>query len=212
MPPSVDRLTLMQWLSPAFPVGSYAYSQGLEQAITDGHVHDAASLTDWITAVLTHGSARIDAILLAHSRIQSRTQDLADLAYAFAGSAERATEMRDQGAAFGQTVAAMTGQAQPPLPYALAVAHASRSLDLPTEEILALFLQALAAQLISAAVRFVPLGATQGQTVLAALAPLIIRAATTCATAPLTALTSATFGADLAQMRHETLPVRIYRS
>ena len=208
MPPSVDRLTLMQWLSPAFPVGSYAYSQGLVQAITDGHVHDAASLTDWITAVLTHGSARIDAILLAHGR----RQDLADLAYAFAGSAERATEMRDQGAAFGQTVAAMTGQPQPPLPYALAVAHASRSLDLPTEEILALFLQALAAQLISAAVRFVPLGATQGQTVLAALAPLIIRAATTCATAPLTALTSATFGADLAQMRHETLPVRIYRS
>ena len=208
MPPSVDRLTLMQWLSPAFPVGSYAYSQGLEQAITDGHVHDAASLTDWITAVLTHGSARIDAILLAHGR----RQDLADLAYAFAGSAERATEMRDQGAAFGQTVAAMTGQPQPPLPYALAVAHASRSLALPTEEILALFLQALAAQLISAAVRFVPLGATQGQTVLAALAPLILRAATTCATAPLTALTSATFGADLAQMRHETLPVRIYRS
>ena len=118
MPPSVDRLTLMQWLSPAFPVGSYAYSQGLEQAITDGHVHDAASLTDWITAVLTHGSARIDAIQLA----PGRTQDLADLA------------------------------------------------------------------------------------------PLILRAATTCATAPLTALTSATIGAALAQMHHETLPVRIYRS
>ena len=52
MPPTADRLTLTQWLSPAFPVGSYACSQGLEQAITDGHIHDTASLTDWITASL----------------------------------------------------------------------------------------------------------------------------------------------------------------
>ena len=115
MPPNADHLALVQWLSPAFPVGSYAYSQGLEQAITDGHVRDAATLSGWITAVLTHGSARMDAILLAHGR----RQDLADLAYAFAGSAERATEMRDQGAAFGQTVAATTGQPQPPCPMPL---------------------------------------------------------------------------------------------
>ena len=68
MPRNADRLRLMQMLSPAFPVGSYAYSQGLEQAISDGNVTDAASLTGWITAILTHGSARMDAILLARGR------------------------------------------------------------------------------------------------------------------------------------------------
>ena len=209
MPQSVDRLTLTQWLSPAFPVGSYAYSQGLEQAITDGHIHNPATLTHWITATLTHGSARIDAILLAHARTED---NLSDLAYAYATSAERHTEMHDQGAAFGDLIATLTGTQPPPLPYALAIGHASRALNLPTATILAHFLQALAAQLVSAAVRFVPLGATDGQKVLAHLSPLITQLAATYAREPLTALSSAAFGADIAQMHHETLPVRIYRS
>jgi urease accessory protein len=208
MPPNADALTLVQWLSPAFPVGSYAYSQGLEQAITDGHVTSPDTLTDWITAVLTHGSARMDAILLAHART---TDDLADLAYALAPSAERATEMREQGAAFASVLAAL-GQNQPPLPYALALGYASRRLSLPTPDILAHVLHALTAQLISAAVRFVPLGAADGQRVLTTLTPLITRFGQTYATEPLDALSSATIGADLAAMRHETLPVRIYRS
>ncbi len=208
MPPNADTLTLVQWLSPAFPVGSYAYSQGLEQAITDGHVTSAKTLTHWITAILTHGSARMDAILLAHGRTKD---DLTDLAYALAPSAERATEMREQGAAFAQVLTAL-GLPQPPLPYALALGHASRALDLPTAEILAHFLHALTAQLISAAVRFVPLGASDGQRVLTTLTPLITALAATYATEPLEALSSATLGADLAAMRHETLPVRIYRS
>ena len=208
MPPNADTLRLVQWLSPAFPVGSYAYSQGLEQAITDGHVTNPETLSRWITAVLTHGSARIDAILLAHTRA---TDDLSDLAYALAPSAERATEMREQGAAFTQVLATL-GQTQPPLPYALALGHASRALDLPIQEILAHFLHALTAQLISAAVRFVPLGASDGQKVLTTLTPLITALAATYATEPLDALSSATFGADIASMRHETLPVRIYRS
>jgi len=206
---SADLLTLVQWLSPAFPVGSYAYSQGLEQAITAGHVKDPATLTDWITGILTHGAGKTDAILLAHARAGA---DLTDLAYAYATSAERHAEMRDQGAAFGQVVAAVTGQPQPPLPYALAVAHASRSLDVTDQQVIALFLQALAAQMISAAVRFVPLGAADGQKVLLTLAPLMTTLAEDYAAAPLTALGSATMGADLAAMRHETMDVRIFRS
>ena len=244
MPQNADRLTLMQYLSPAFPVGSYAYSQGLEQAITDGHVTDPASLCDWITAILTHGSARMDAILLAHGRRDAHVSDtappdtgpsdtgpsdtgpsdngppdngpsdnsLADLGYAYATSSERATEMREQGAAFGRVMATITGHSPPTLPYALAFAHATRTMDLPTEDILAAYLQALTAQLISVAVRFVPLKAADGQKLLTSLGPLITGLATTYATLPLSALSSATLGADLAQMRHETLDVRIYRS
>lgn len=209
MPQSVDRLILAQWLSPAFPVGSYAYSQGIEQAITDGTVTHAASLMDWITATLTHGSARIDAVLLAHAR---REDGLEDLAYAYAGSAERCMEMREQGAAFGQIIAGMTGTKPLPLPYALAVGHATRKLDLPTEEVLALFLHSVATQLVLVGVRFIPLGAGEGQKLLGQLAPLIATLASQFATEPLAALSSATLGADIAAMRHETLEVRIYRS
>ena len=208
MPQNLDRLTVAQWLSPAFPVGSYAYSQGLEQAITDGHLTDPASLQDWITAILTQGSARMDAILLAHART---TDGLSDLAFAYATSAERCVEMREQGAAFTQVLATL-GHSQPPLPYAIAIGQACRTLTLRAEEILALYLHSLAAQLTSVAVRFIPLSAALGQRVLADLAPLITRLAAHYATEPLDALSSATIGADLAAMRHETLPVRIYRS
>ena len=145
----------------------------------------------------------------AHARTND---DLSDLAYAHATSAGRNTEMRDQGTAFGQLIAILTGVQPPALPYPIAVGHAARSFELPTQDVLAVFLQALAAQLVSAAVRFVPLGTTDGQKVLAALTPLITTLAATCATEPLSALSSATFGADLAQMRHETLDVRIFRS
>lgn len=209
MPQSVDRLILTQWLSPAFPVGSYAYSQGLEQAITDGTVCDAAGLLDWITATLKHGSARNDAILLAHAR---NDDGLEDLAYAYAASAERCCEMREQGAAFGQIIAGITGHQPPDLPYALAVGHAARRLDLPTQEILSLFLLALATQLALVGVRFIPLGAGHGQQLLGQLAPLIATLGRQFATEPLSALSSATLGADIAAMRHETLDVRIYRS
>ena len=204
-----DHLRLIQWLSPAFPIGAFAYSQGLETAIAARDVHDAASLQDWITAILTMGSARTDAILLAHAR---NGTDLTDLALALAPSAERHTEMMEQGRAFAHAIAAITGIPQPVQPYALAVAHATRALNLSTETVLALWLHGTAAQLTSVGVRFIPLGQTDGQRILAALAPLIAALASTCATAPLTEIGTATFAADLASMQHETLPVRIYRT
>ena len=58
-------LSLIQWLSPAFPTGGYAYSHGLEQAVVDGSLTDAPSLRHWLEDILTHGSGRQDAILLA---------------------------------------------------------------------------------------------------------------------------------------------------
>ncbi|WP_083444885.1 urease accessory protein UreF [Pseudorhodobacter aquimaris] len=208
---AADRLALVQMLSPAFPVGGYAYSQGLEQAMVDGTVQDAASLTDWITALITHGSGWMDAVLLA----QARTGDvgaLADLAYAYAPSAERSAEMRDQGATFGQLVARLTGVTPPELPYALAVGHATQTMALDSQEVLALWLQAFAAQLVSAAVRFIPLGGAEGQAVLLSLSPVILQTASRAAEATLDDLFSSSIGADMAAMRHETLEVRIFRS
>lgn len=211
--PTVDRLHLMQWLSPAFPIGGFAYSQGLEQAITDGHVTCADTLCTWVRAALCFGAGRMDGIVVARARDpDADIPALADLANAYAGSAERWLEMRDQGAAFGSTIAALTGKPQPLLPYAVAVGVATRPLAIDTAEVVALFLHSLAAQHIAAAVKFVPLGQTAGQGVLAQLASVIANLAPRLAVAPLSDMGTATLGADLAQMGHETLDVRIFRS
>ncbi|MFL1875132.1 urease accessory protein UreF [Hansschlegelia beijingensis] len=59
--------TLLVWLSPAFPVGGYAYSHGLEQAVEDGDVTDPASLEAWLEEALSLGLGRNDAMLLAEA-------------------------------------------------------------------------------------------------------------------------------------------------
>lgn len=203
-----DLLKLVQWLSPAFPTGGFAYSHGMEQAITDGVVRDAASAQAWISDVLCFGAGWSDAVLLAHTRDGA---DLRDMARALAPSAERLRETVEQGAAFARTVTAL-GVPVEAQPLPLAVGEASRTLMLTSEQVVALFLHSFAANLIACATRFVPLGQTQAQTALHALHPLITELAARAATAPLSVIASAAIAGDLAAMRHETLDVRIFKT
>jgi urease accessory protein len=208
-----DLLTLVQWLSPAFPVGGFAYSHGLEWAISEGQVTDAATLQDWLTDILTHGSGRTDAVLLTRAMDPSADLPLiAATARALAASKERWTETHDQGRAFTEAVNALTGNDFPPAALPVAVGRAARALTLPPERVAALYLHAFASNLVSAAVRFVPLGQTDGQRTLSALHPVIERTAKEAAATPLDAIASSVPGADLAAMHHETQPVRIFRT
>lgn len=203
-----DLLRLVQWLSPAFPTGGFAYSHGLEQAVVDGTVHDAASTEAWIADILQFGAGWGDAVMLAHAR---RGEDLRDLARALAPSAERLRETEEQGTAFAATVTAL-GVPVAPQPLPLAVGTATRGLDIATGQVVALFLHAFAANLVSCATRFVPLGQTAGQGVLSHLHPIIEALAERVATAPLSAIASSAIAGDLAAMRHETLDVRIFKT
>ncbi|MDT8854367.1 urease accessory UreF family protein [Paracoccaceae bacterium Fryx2] len=206
-------LTLVQWLSPGFPTGGFACSHGLEWAIAQGEVADAGAVRQWLADVLAHGAGRSDAILLAHALDPAADLDaLTDLARALCGSAERLRETEDQGAAFAATTAALTGLALAARPLPVAVGQAARRLGLAPQQVIALYLHAFAANLVSAAVRFVPLGQTEGQRALAALHPLITDLATEAATLPLGAITTAAFRADMAAMHHETMDVRIFRT
>ncbi|MFD0979242.1 urease accessory protein UreF [Tropicimonas aquimaris] len=208
-----DLLTLTQWLSPAFPVGAYAYSHGLEAAIADGEVTSAEVLEGWLADVLRFGAGRSDAILLVHAmRGEAAFDELAGLAEALAASAERHRETMEQGAAFTRAVNALTGAERPPAALPVAVGAAAAGLTLPPERVAALYLHAFASNLVSAAVRFIPLGQTEGQTVLGALHPLIAELAVEAARAPLTEIGTASFGADLAAIRHERQDVRLFKT
>ena len=214
---ALDRLSLIQWLSPAFPTGGFAYSHGLEQVMCEG-VRDAGAVAAWVSDVLRHGGGWSDAVILSltlrgeDADADADADALADLARAMAGSTERLAETMDQGRAFAATVSALTGTPQSPLPLPVAVGLAARGLDLPVAEIVAHYLHGFAANLISAATRFLPLGQAQAQCALAGLHPLIADLAARAATADPEALETGCFGADLAAMRHETLDVRIFRT
>jgi urease accessory protein len=206
-------LTLTQWLSPAFPLGSFAYSHGLEWAIDAGEVCSVETLQDWVTAVLRHGSGRTDAILLAHALAGDEPPEaLAAFAVALAPSQERLHETMAQGRALLAVTHALGGQALADMPYPVALGLAARGLGVPVAQVLALFLQAFSATLVQAAVRFVPLGQTDGQRVLSALRPVCLAVAEEAALTPLTGIGSGALRSDMAAMQHETMDVRIFRT
>lgn len=205
-------LTLVQWLSPAFPTGAFAFSHGLETAIADGRLSDAATVQGWLTALLRHGTGWQDAVLLAQGLAGGDLDQLSDLARALAGSAERLAETLDQGTAFARTVAHVTGRPLPPRPLPLAVAQAALPLAVPVSDAVALYLHAFASNLVTIAVRTIPLGQSQGQAILTALHPAITTLAQRAATATTDDLGSSAFAADLAAMAHETLQPRLFRT
>ncbi|MCA0206722.1 MAG: urease accessory protein UreF [Proteobacteria bacterium] len=208
-------LTLTQWLSPAFPTGAFAYSHGLERVVAEGKVTDAATLQAWLEGILRHGAGWQDAVLVAVGlRDGADLAALDVLARALAPSAERLRETLDQGQAFARTVSALTGRPQPPraLPVALAEAAGSAALTLPPATIIALYLQGFAGNLVTIAVRHVPLGQTEGQRVLARLAPLLADLAGRAGAATLDDLGGAAFAAELAAFEHETQDIRIFRT
>jgi urease accessory protein len=218
---------LMAWLSPSFPVGAFSYSSGLEWAVEAGDVTDAPSLQRWLTVIISDGGVFCDAALFAHAHRAVAGQDdaalhaIADLAVALAPSKERHLETTSQGRAFVEAARAawpcaaldrLPGSFDDPIAYPVAVAVTAAGHGVPLAPALHAYLHAAAANLISAGVRLIPLGQTDGQRVLAGLEPVIAATAARAVATPLDAIGSASFRADLAAMRHETQYTRLFRS
>ncbi|WP_152466222.1 urease accessory protein UreF [Sulfitobacter sp. THAF37] len=210
-----DLLTLAQWFSPSYPLGSFAYSHGLEMAIATGRIDSAESLQAWLEDVLAHGTGRNDCILICAAHACEDLDAVAAVdaeARAFASSAERLAETQVQGGAFARTTAAIWGGTLPQLTHPVAVGYAAGRMSLPLELTAQMYLQAFASNLVSAAVRLVPLGQTEGQVCLAALAPVVEQVVAKSRGQNLDDLASSAFLSDVAAMRHETLEHRIFRS
>ena len=202
-------LRLLTWLSPAFPVGSFGYSHGLETAIRAGQVTDRPTLTAWLTGLIEYGSGWTDAVILAAAH---RCEDVAELATALAPSLERQQETLDQGEAF--LIAVGKSWPHPDLPrqapYPVAVGLTAALHNVPLPDTLTAWLHAFAANLVSVAVRAVPLGQTGGVAVTAELEPVILATAARAAASTLDDLGSAALCSDIAAMRHESLHVRLF--
>lgn len=220
MADTVALVRLMTWLSPAFPVGAFSYSGGLEQAVADGDVSDAQTLRDWLLSLLAHGTLWNDAVLLAaaHRAFDDaeRLAEVAALAEALSGSAERHLETMLQGGAF---VAAATSWPHPVLDalgeaaaYPVAVGAVSAAHGIGAQAALAGFLHAVAANVVSVAIRCGVIGQKNAVSVLAGLEADITALAAEASGSTLDDLGSSTIRADIASLRHETLPTRLFRS
>jgi urease accessory protein len=218
---------LMTWLSPSFPVGAFSYSSGIEWAVEAGDIVDAASLREWLAAMLTEGSGFCDGVFLAQAHRAASAQDdgslrvIAELAAAFVPSRERQLETSAQGRAFidiarsawacdglEPMVAACNGK----IVYPVAVGLVSAAHAVPLQPAMHAFLHALVSNWISAGARLVPLGQTDSQRILASLEADVASTAKRALESSIDDLGSATFRADLASLRHETQYTRLFRS
>ncbi|MEM9196589.1 MAG: urease accessory UreF family protein [Pseudomonadota bacterium] len=230
-------MTLATWLSPAYPIGAYSWSHGLETLVAQNAVHDPGSLERWIADVLAYGAGRTDAVLLARAyraaADPAALDDIAALARALTPSRERSRETNAQGAAFDRVTAAAwapdlragagtgaathaaAGPGQDPaeqaLPYPVAVGRAAGQAGIALDMVLAMAMQAMATNLISAGIRLIPIGQTDGQRVLASLHP-VCRQVAAAAAAEGAALGGSAILTDIAAMQHETLRVRLFQS
>ncbi|MBO9452977.1 urease accessory protein UreF [Tropicibacter sp. R16_0] len=214
MATATDILTLTQWFSPAYPVGAFAYSHGLEWTIDAGDVATAAQTSAWIEDMLRHGAGWNDALFLA-AAYHVEAEDLAKIdatARAFAASSERLKETRLQGEAFCDVTAKVWATDLAGLTYPVAVGRAARLEGLPLDLTAQFYLMAFASNLAAVAMRLVPLGQTDGQKLIRDLTPLCTQIAEDARRASLDDLNSTSFLGDIAAMKHETQYSRIFRT
>ena len=238
IPMTTDDLTLnpaglmrlMTWLSPSFPVGAYTYSHGVEYAVEDGRVTSADSLINWVEGVLEFGAGRIDAVLFCVAWRAARAGDEAALfdigveADCWRGTSEMALEATAQGRAFVSTMQKVWGDGvitrwanamreDDRLPsYPVAVGIAAARSDVPLRDALTAYLHAMAANLVSSAVRLVPLGQTDGVRSLTSLDGAVTVAVDHAMKTDLADLGAAAPMVDWTSMKHETQYTRLFRS
>jgi urease accessory protein len=218
---------LMTWLSPAFPVGAFSWSSGIEWAVEAGDIVDMATLTDWLASMLADGPGFCDGIFLAHAHRAAAAcndaglREVAELAAAFAPSRERHLETAAQGRAFIEIARAawncdgldrLVTACEGSIVYPVAVGIVSAAHAIPLAPTMHAFLHAVTSNWISAGARLIPLGQTDSQRALAALEPVVVATGKRAISATLDDLGSATFRADIASMRHETQYTRLFRS
>jgi urease accessory protein len=212
MPTEMAVLTLAQWFSPAYPIGSFAYSHGLEWAIETGNVHDSETLGAWIGDVLEFGSGHNDALFLTVAYQSDNPTGVNDMCRAFAPSKERLKETNLQGAAFGEITSAIWGHDFLPLAYPVAVGWAAKLTDLPLTLTSKMYLQSFASSLASVGMRLIPLGQRKGHTLIQSFTPLCCTIAEQTARENLNDLSTTAFLPDVASMKHETQYSKVFRT
>jgi urease accessory protein len=228
--PPLALLRLQSWLSPAFPTGSYSYSHGLEWAVEAEHVQDRKSLVDWLEADLSYGSGRNESIFFsgawrcAMDDDCTKLYEIAELAAAFRGSSEFALESSQQGAACLATLrrvwpdrlldwlSEILGERHIQPSFSVVLGIRSAKQGIPVSVALPAFLQSYVANLVTAGVRLIPLGQTDGQLAIAAVEEAVLAASARGRNATIDDLGSAAFMVDLASMAHETQYTRLFRS
>ena len=211
-PTDSKLITVMQWLSPAFPIGGFAYSHGLEWAINKGYVSNREELQKWISDLLEYGSLKNDAILINLVLQGSDPKEINELAMALCQANERLSETKLQGGAFCKIMGDVWNLEIDNLTLPIALALAAKNESIDQNLVVPAYLHSFCSNLISVAIRLVPIGQTDGQKTLRELSPLILDSVRAVAKSDIDDLGSTCFLSDVSAMQHEYLQPRVFKT
>ena len=201
---------LFSWFSPNFPIGSFNFSHGLEAAVEMKFIHDSFTLENWISNLITDGSGKTDVILLSNAY---RGKNINELALALCPSKERWIETIKLGKSFSKNIRNnWSYNIEDDLAFPVALGKAGSFFSIPLDQLLIIFLQSFASNLITFGIKHIPLGQSAGQKILVNLIPVIQAQSMKYKNYDITDIGSSAFISDLASMYHENLKNRIYQT
>ena len=211
-PTDSKLITVMQWLSPAFPIGGFAYSHGLEWAINKGYVSNREELQKWVSDLLEYGSLKNDAILIKLVLKGSDPKEINEIAIALCQANERLSETQLQGGAFCKIMREVWSVEMDELTLPIALALAAKNESIDQNLVVPAYLHSFCSNLISVAMQLIPIGQTDGQKTLRELSPLISDSVRAVAKSNKDDLGSACFLSDVSAMQHEYLQPRVFKT
>ena len=201
---------LFSWFSPNFPIGSFNFSHGLEAAVEMKFIHDNFTLENWISNLITDGSGKTDVILLSNAY---RGKNINELALALCPSKERWIESIKLGKSFSKNIRDnWSYNIEDDLAFPVALGKAGSFFSIPLDQLLIIFLQSFASNLITFGMKHIPLGQSAGQKILINLIPVIQAQSMKYKNYDIKDIGSSAFISDLASMYHENLKNRIYQT
>lgn len=201
---------LFSWFSPNFPIGSFNFSHGLEAAVEMKFIHDNFTLENWISNLITDGSGKTDVILLSNAY---RGKNINELALALCPSKERWIESIKLGKSFSKNIRDnWSYNIEDELAFPVALGKAGSFFSIPLDQLLIIFLQSFASNLITFGMKHIPLGQSAGQKILINLIPVIQAQSMKYKNYDIKDIGSSAFISDLASMYHENLKNRIYQT
>ena len=201
---------LFSWFSPNFPIGSFNFSHGLEAAVEMKFIHDSFTLENWISNLITDGSGKTDVILLSNAY---RGKNINELALALCPSKERWIESIKLGKSFSKNISDnWSYNIEDELAFPVALGKAGSFFSIPLDQLLIIFLQSFASNLITFGMKHIPLGQSAGQKILINLIPVIQAQSMKYKNYDIKDIGSSAFISDLASMYHENLKNRIYQT
>lgn len=219
------QLRLWQLISPALPVGAYAYSQGLEYAVEAGWVGDEASAQKWIGGQLGNSLAWLDLPILLRLHAAWGDGDLATVQawnlrlLAARETQELRAEDQQLGAALQRLLVDLKlprvdgwSTLHTPTTFATMFALATSQWQVTAADAAQGYAWAWCENQIAAAIKLVPLGQTAGQRLLCALLPQIVAAAQHAATLEDAEIGASLPGVAVASALHESQYSRLFRS